>query len=253
MPELTVQNIGTDRNASLVVDSRLIAEALGVNHGDWVRNIVKKYQAEIEQDFGAIRFQNGLNGVGTNGGKAEVYALLTEDQANCLMTYSKNTDQVRAAKRNLVRSFSKAKELLMDGARVEPDPLKLAPPIERIASLRSSLEFFDIDVANPRFKQALQDLTLDVLGVSGPTITLDGEVWCGVAERAEQLGYSAAWVLNNRSQMGKFVKRLVPECDRRQEERLCNGIQRKINLYRVSESLDSAIYEYFLEGSAVAS
>lgn len=253
MPELTVQNIGTDRNASLVVDSRLIAEVLGVNHGDWVRNIVKKYQAEIEQDFGAIRFQNGLNGVGTNGGKAEVYALLTEDQSTCLMTYSKNTDQVRAAKRNLVKSFSKAKELLMAGSRVEPEPLKLAPPIERIASLRSSLEFFDIDVANPRFKQALQDLTLDVLGVSGPTIKGDGEVWCGVAERAEQLGYSAAWVLNNRSQMGKFVKRLVPECDRRQEERLCNGIQRKINLYRVSESLDSAIYEYFLEGSAVAS
>lgn len=253
MPELTVQNIGTDRNASLVVDSRLIAEVLGVNHGAWMTNIVKKYQAEIEQDFGKVRFENGtvVNSVGAVN--TTIYALLTEDQATCLMTYSKNTDQVRAAKRNLVKSFSKAKELLMAGSRVDPEPLKLAPPIERIASLRSSLEFFDIDVANPRFKQALQDLTLDVLGVSGPAIKGDGEVWCGVAERAEQLGYSAAWVLNNRSQMGKFVKRLVPECDRRQEERLCNGIQRKINLYRVSESLDSAIYEYFLEGSAVAS
>ena len=62
MFDLTVQNIGTDRNSTLVVDSRLIAEILGVNHGDWVRNIIKKYQSEIEEDFGAIRFENGFNG-----------------------------------------------------------------------------------------------------------------------------------------------------------------------------------------------
>ena len=56
MFDLTVQNIGTDRNATLVVDSRLITEVLGVGHGPWITNVVKKYQSEIEEDFGAIHF-----------------------------------------------------------------------------------------------------------------------------------------------------------------------------------------------------
>ena len=81
MFDLTVRNIGTDRNVSLVVDSRLIAEVLGVNHGDWVRNIIKKYQAEIEEDFGQLRFENGYVNIPNGGKKETVYALLTEDQA----------------------------------------------------------------------------------------------------------------------------------------------------------------------------
>ena len=242
MSFLNVQNIGTDRNAKLVVDSRLIAEVLGVDHGPWMNNVVRKYQAEIEEDFGKVYFQNGPS----QKGQIQGYALLTEDQATCLMTYSKNTDQVRAAKRNLVKSFSKAKELLIQDARVEPEPLKLAPPIERVASLMASLKFFDIDAENPRFKQALQDLTLDVLGVSKvPTLPGDVDVWCGVAERAEQLGFPIGWVTKNRSQLGKAVSPLIPASDRRKEDRLCNGIMRSINLYRVTRDLDSAIDRYF--------
>lgn len=250
MSELNVQNIGTDRNASLVVDSRLIADVLGIGHGDWVRNVIRKYQPEIEEDFGAIRFQNGFNGIGTNGGKAEVYALLTEDQATCLMTYSKNTEQVRAAKRNLVKSFSKAKDLLLQGSTRDSEPLRLAPPIERIASLKSSLEFFGIDADNPRFRQALQDLTLDVLGVS-KTQTLMGSTdsWCGVSERAEQLGYPVGLVTKNRSSLGKYVAKSIAG---KKEKRLCNGTMRPINVYRVTETLDTAIFEYF-ESMAVAS
>ena len=245
MSVLNVQNVGTDRNAKLVVDSRLIAEILGVSHGDWVRNIIYKYQAEIEEDFGQLRFENGYVNIPNGGKKETIYVLLTEDQSMCLMTYSKNTDQVRAAKRNLVKSFSKAKDLLQ-GARVEPEPLKLAPPIERVASLMASLKFFDIDAENPRFKQALQDLTLDVLGVSKvPTLPGDVDVWCGVAERAEQLGFPIGWVTKNRSQLGKAVSPLIPASDRRKEDRLCNGIMRSINLYRVTKDLDSAIDRYF--------
>ena len=242
MSFLNVQNVGTDRNAKLVVDSRLIAEVLGIGHGPWMTNVLKKYQSEIEEDFGQVHFKNGKLG---EEGRPTVYALLTEDQATCLMTYSKNTDQVRAAKRNLVKSFSKAKDLLQ-GARVEHEPLKLAPPIERVASLMASLKFFDIDAENPRFKQALQDLTLDVLGVSrAPTLPGDVDVWCGVAERAEQLGFPIGWVTKNRSQLGKAVSPLIPASDRRKEDRLCNGIMRSINLYRVTRDLDSAIDRYF--------
>ena len=245
MSDLNVQNIGTDRNVSLVVDSRLISEVLGVDHGPWMNNVVKKYQAEIEEDFGKVYFQNGPS----QKGQMQGYALLTEDQATCLMTYSKNTEQVRAAKRNLVKAFSKAKDLLLQGARVEPVPLKLAPPIERIASLKASLEFFGIDAENPRFKQGLQDLTLDVLGVSNRhALPGNTEQWCGVAERSEQLGIAPLLVTKYRSKLGKAIKPLVPSSDRREERRLCNGTLRLINLYRVSDALDSAIQEYFSTG-----
>jgi phage regulator Rha-like protein len=250
MSFLNVQNIGTDRQPSLVVDSRLISEVLGVGHGDWIRNVVKKYKSEIEDDFGEVRFENGKLG---EEGRPTIYALLTEDQATCLMTYSKNTEQVRAAKRNLVKSFSKAKELILQGVRIDPEPLKLAPPIERIASLKSSLEFFGIDAENPRFKQELQDLTLDVLGIKKATSLPGGEdVWCGVAERSEQLGIPVGLVTRYRSVLGKSVKSMVPDADRKEEARLCNGTQRSINLYRVTEELDAAILDYF-EKKAVAS
>ena len=76
MSFLNVQNIGTDRNVKLVVDSRLIAEILGVSHGDWVRNIIYKYQAEIEEDFGQLRFENGYVNIPNGGKKETIYVLL---------------------------------------------------------------------------------------------------------------------------------------------------------------------------------
>ena len=43
----------------LVVDSRLIALQLGVEHETFVRTI-KKYETKIEQRFGCIRFEIGV-------------------------------------------------------------------------------------------------------------------------------------------------------------------------------------------------
>lgn len=60
---------------TFVVDSRLIAERLGVGRGDWYRNIILKCQTETEQAFGILRFQNGeVKG----RGQPEKYCLLTE-------------------------------------------------------------------------------------------------------------------------------------------------------------------------------
>ena len=49
----------TQQGDTLLVDSRLIAERLGVGYSDWYRNIILKYQAETEQAFGQLRFENG--------------------------------------------------------------------------------------------------------------------------------------------------------------------------------------------------
>ena len=103
-----------EQNGILVVDSRLVAIELGINHGDWFKNIILKYQQEIEADFGVIGFENGKPTKGSKGGRPERFAWLTEDQATILMTYSRNTEQVRRCKRQLVNAFSKAKQIIKE-------------------------------------------------------------------------------------------------------------------------------------------
>ena len=110
MNNLTVE----ERESVLVVDSRLVAKELGVKHGDWFRNIVIKYQQEIERDFGVFRFQNGKPLKASRGGRPEQYAYLTEEQATVLMTYSRNTEKVRSCKRKLVKAFIEAKKLIKE-------------------------------------------------------------------------------------------------------------------------------------------
>lgn len=73
MSNLEVKNV----NGQLVVDSRLIAAELGVNHGAWMTNIVYKYQTQTEQAFGVFHFQNG---VPDKPGNPPRFVWLTEDQ-----------------------------------------------------------------------------------------------------------------------------------------------------------------------------
>lgn len=93
----------------LVVDSRLVAIRLGVNHSDWIQNIVRKYQTIAEEAFGILRFENGeIKG----RGQPEIFAWLTEEQATFYMTLSKNTLEVVECKVELVKAFFTAKKLL---------------------------------------------------------------------------------------------------------------------------------------------
>ena len=93
---------------ALVVDSRLIADQLAIEHESFMKTI-NKYQTQAEQAFGILRFEIGeMQG----RGQPEKYCLLTEDQAFFLMTLSRNTAEVVSAKLSLVKSFSEAKKLL---------------------------------------------------------------------------------------------------------------------------------------------
>lgn len=98
----------------LVVDSRLIAQELGVEHSDWFQNVItnKKFQPSAEQAFGVLRFENGKPSGGLKGGRPEKYCLLTEEQATFYMTLSRNTPEVIELKVKLVKAFSEAKRLL---------------------------------------------------------------------------------------------------------------------------------------------
>jgi phage regulator Rha-like protein len=101
----------TTQNGALVVDSRLIAEELGIEHRALMQNI-KKHQSVIEQGFGVITFEMSKPLEGSRGGRPENIAYLTEDQATLLMTFSRNTEQVINCKVNLVKAFAVAKDKL---------------------------------------------------------------------------------------------------------------------------------------------
>lgn len=96
----------TQQGDALVVDSRLIAESLGINHESFTKTIAR-YKDQAEQAFGHLRLevQTVTNSVGAIN-KAKYY-LLTEDQATFLMTLSRNTLEVVACKITLSKAFRK--------------------------------------------------------------------------------------------------------------------------------------------------
>lgn len=115
-----------ERDGALVVDSRLIAQELGIEHRALLQTI-DKYLNEI-QEFGVVTFEMSKPLEGSKGGRPERFAFLNEEQSSYLMTLSRNTDQVRAAKRNLVKAFSEAKRVIkqiLPAQSQEIDRLKL--------------------------------------------------------------------------------------------------------------------------------
>jgi len=135
MSSLTI----TEVDGILVVDSRLIAEELGIQHKNFLATL-SKYIDEIEEDWGQVAFQTETvtNSVGARN--PVKFALLTEQQATLLMTYSKNTQQVRECKRQLVKAFEKAKQCLGNESRQRVMVLenKLEIALEAITALRSA-------------------------------------------------------------------------------------------------------------------
>lgn len=85
-------------------DTRLLAQHLGNQHKN-VFELVKNYRADFE-NFGILRFQTEeIQG----RGQPEKFALLNEDQAYLLLTYSRNTARVRALKVRMVAAFRDAR------------------------------------------------------------------------------------------------------------------------------------------------
>ncbi|MEA5603691.1 phage antirepressor KilAC domain-containing protein [Nostoc sp. UHCC 0252] len=103
MTNLTVQTI----NSILVVDSRLIAAEVGIEHRA-LKQVIKSYEADFAE-FGNINISN-VDIIGP--GKPETFYYLTEDQSYLALTYVKNTAEARQAKKNLIHAFKAAREAL---------------------------------------------------------------------------------------------------------------------------------------------
>ena len=84
-------------------DTRLLAKHLGNQHKN-VFELVKNYKADFEH-LGKVTFQTEA----LPSGQLEKFALLNEDQAYLLLTYSRNTTKVRALKVKMVKTFAEAR------------------------------------------------------------------------------------------------------------------------------------------------
>jgi phage regulator Rha-like protein len=74
MPNSIVQSTSleiSNINDALVVDSRLIAMRLGIQHETLLRTI-RKYESKIEQRFGCIRFEIGVPESATGAGAKQI-------------------------------------------------------------------------------------------------------------------------------------------------------------------------------------
>ena len=85
------------------VDSRLLAKQLGIKHPNLFA-MLKTHKTDFEE-FGRVMFQTRP----LPSGQREKIALLNEDQAFLLLTYSRNTAKVRALKVKMVQAFRDAR------------------------------------------------------------------------------------------------------------------------------------------------
>ncbi|NMM76080.1 hypothetical protein B2J88_18990 [Rhodococcus sp. SRB_17] len=88
------------------IDSRLLAEHLGTQHESLFK-LVSTHQADFEE-LEKVRFEIGPS-PDRRTGQSMKFALLNEDQAYLLLTYSRNTVRVRELKVRLVKAFRDAR------------------------------------------------------------------------------------------------------------------------------------------------
>lgn len=92
--------------------SDLIAEFAGIQHHT-VTRLIRNHADDFE-DFGVLGFEIHKPLPNSQGGRPDKIYRLNEQQATLLMTYLKNTAQVRMFKKELVRQFYAMREILRE-------------------------------------------------------------------------------------------------------------------------------------------
>ena len=230
--ELAKTFLESDEQFPIALDSAW--EWLGYAQKQNALNTLKSYFEE-NLDFSCLNMKSS-----TGGRPSHCYRLTV----NCF----KELGMLAKTKQGkLVRQYFLECERIAKGIiPPEPQQMQLPPGDVRVANLVNALDRIGFDMQNPRFSQGIKDLTGDILGLGRPVLSpVDNEIWCGIAERAEQLGHPVALVTKVRIQLGKWAAQT--ELPKKQEMRLCNGTQRPINLYLVSDELDTCINDFFAE------
>jgi phage regulator Rha-like protein len=221
----------------LVVDSRLVAMDLGIEHESFMRTI-KKYEAKIEQRFGVIRFENGVPDSPT--GNPPKFAWLDENQALFLMTLSRNTEQVVECKANLVEAFSKAKKVI-PVLEKDNETLRLLLELERERNKGKSLDNTMLQLHGDRVVLALRGQS-DLIIEKETIVTEVVEPATGKTDKiltADQLKKAV------KQRTGQSVKSLkdFADCLRKagRDDLLMPVTRSQTSEYPIPEKLDEAI------------
>ena len=118
------------------IDTRLLAQQLHNEHHNTLAQVTK-YQMDFEL-LGKVLFQTEPLPDSRTGQK-EKFAVLTEDQAYLLLTYSRNTQRVRGLKVKLVKAFSEARRAdIQHGAEYLPSYHQLHDEIHAKACMSAN-------------------------------------------------------------------------------------------------------------------
>jgi phage regulator Rha-like protein len=105
-----------------VVDSRLIAEELGIKHKNLLETIAK-YQVRLERKTHlTFKTETVTNSVGAMNETR--YCYLNEAQATLLMTFSRNTEKVLDCKERLTNAFMEAKRIIKEVIPQQNDEIR---------------------------------------------------------------------------------------------------------------------------------
>lgn len=230
MSNLTVKEI----NKILVVDSRLLADELGIVHKNLLGNI-RKYLIEIEQ-FGRVLFET--QPLQTAGGEQlQSFCYLNEDQAIFVMTLSRNTEKVIKCKANLVKAFKQAKEMLRT---VTQPPVRELPQHTAVEYAQALIGLEQ--TPDSLLKQLIKDAMIDELSLNQNLkylpVAEKPKQYTIVKVRAKQLGYSDKEIGDGK-QLGKFVKSQVTPSFQEMIGRY------PVFHYEINEHLDRAIHQFF--------
>ena len=122
-----------------------------------------------------------------------------------------------------------------------PQQPAIAPEVE---AAREIEEIYDrLEDKNPRIAQLLVDSRMNRFMGQAAALPGTAEVWKGVVEIAEDLGFATNH--KTRGPLGRHVKGKVESLGKK-EKRLCNGTSRDIMLYPDVEAVRDAVKDFFV-------
>lgn len=202
----------TERNDTFVVDSRIIADSLDIQHKNLIETI-RKHQNKIESDFGRVTFET-LPFETTGGVQNINIAYLTEDQTLFIATLSRNTNRVIEFKSALVKAFQLArkqasplqelsrKEILQLALKAEEEKeilLQQKLLLEKTAQQQAPKVIYYDEVLQSDSAH-LTTLIAKELGMSAKTLNKE------LKQRKIIINVSGSWVLSAKYQNLEFTK-----------------------------------------------